>query len=178
MTWLVLALVVVGAVILVAGLGSHSTKSTASTGSQPAAAQSTAAAGAIADVAAGRATLIDVRTPAEFAAGHANGAVNFDVAKIEAGQLPAVAKNAKIYVYCRTGVRAGMAQSILQRSGYTDVRVSAASGIGLPPADRPPDQELHVATDPGTTPIGVLAMSASSGAAHRTGCSHGSVAYP
>ena len=121
-TWLVLALVVVGAVILVAGLGSNSTKSTASSGSQPAAAQSTAAAGAIADVAAERATLIDVRTPAEFAAGHAKGAVNFDLAKMEAGQLPAVARNAKIYVYCRTGVRAGIAQSILQRSGYSDVR--------------------------------------------------------
>ena len=69
--WPALALVVVGAVILVAQLGSHSTKSTASTGSQPAAAQPPAASGAIADVAAGRATLIDVRTPAEFAAGHA-----------------------------------------------------------------------------------------------------------
>ena len=120
-TWLVLALVVVGAGILVAGLGNHSARSTTSTGSQPAIAQPTAAAGAIADVAAGRATLIDVRTPAEFAAGHAKGAANFDVTKMEAGQLPAVAKSATIYVYCRTGVRAGMAQSILQRSGYSDV---------------------------------------------------------
>ena len=65
--------------------------------------------------------MIDVRTPAEFAAGHAKGAVNFDVTKMEAGRLPAVARSAKIYVYCRTGVRAGIAQSILQRSGYTDV---------------------------------------------------------
>ncbi len=126
--WLALALVVLGAVILVAGLGGHSTKSTASTGSPPAAVQPTAAAGAIADVAAGRATLIDVRTPAEFAAGHATGAVNFDVTKMEAGQLPAVAKTAQIYVYCRTGVRAGMAQSILQRAGYTDVR--SIGGLG------------------------------------------------
>ncbi|MGZ6662781.1 MAG: rhodanese-like domain-containing protein [Solirubrobacteraceae bacterium] len=30
-------------------------------------------------------------------------------------------KNATIYVYCRTGVRAGMARSILQHSGYSDV---------------------------------------------------------
>jgi phage shock protein E len=120
-TWLALALVGVGAVILVAQLGSHSTKSTASTGSQPAAAQPPAASGAIADVAARRATLVDVRTPAEFAAGHAKGAINFDVAKMEAGRLPPVARSAKIYVYCRTGVRAGIAQSILQRSGYTDV---------------------------------------------------------
>ena len=114
-----LALVVVGAGILVAGCGSHS--ATSATGSQPTIAQPTAAASAIADVAAGRATLIDVRTPAEFAAGHAKGAINFDVTKMEAGRLPAVAKSAKIYVYCRTGVRAGMAQSILQHSGYTDV---------------------------------------------------------
>ena len=120
-TWLVLALVVVGAGIPVAGCGGHSATSATSTGSQPTIAQPTAAASAIADVAAGRATLIDVRTSAEFAAGHAKGAVNFDVMKMEAGQLPAAAKSAKIYVYCRTGVRAGMAQSILQHSGYSDV---------------------------------------------------------
>ncbi len=120
-TGLVLALVVVGAGILAAGCGSHSATNTTSTASQPTIAQPTAAASAIADVAAGRATLIDVRTPAEFAAGHAKGAINFDVTKMEAGRLPAVAKNATIYVYCRTGVRAAMAQALLQHSGYSDV---------------------------------------------------------
>jgi phage shock protein E len=80
-----------------------------------------AAAAAVADVTAGRAVLIDVRTPAEYASGHAKAAINFDVAKMMSGRLPNVPRTRRIYVYCHSGKRAALAQSILQQRGYTDV---------------------------------------------------------
>ncbi len=76
---------------------------------------------AISEVAAGKAVLIDVRTPAEFASGHAKGAINFDSVNVEAGQLPDVAKNAKVYLYCHSGRRAGIVLSIMQKNNFTDV---------------------------------------------------------
>lgn len=69
----------------------------------------------------GAALLLDVRTDAEWAAGHAAPAVHFDLARLQNGELPSVPKNTPIYVYCRTGHRAGEAQTILSRAGYTNV---------------------------------------------------------
>lgn len=76
---------------------------------------------AISEVPAGKAVLIDVRTPAEFASGHAKDAINFDSVKVEAGQLPDVAKNAKVYLYCHSGRRAGIVLSSMKSAGFTDV---------------------------------------------------------
>lgn len=76
---------------------------------------------AITDVDAGDATLIDVRTQEEWDEGHAPQAQRFELARLEAGELPDVPKDAKIYVYCRTGNRAGTAVTILEQAGYTDV---------------------------------------------------------
>jgi phage shock protein E len=76
---------------------------------------------AIAEVATGKAVLIDVRTPAEFAAGHAKGAINFDSVNVEAGQLPEITTDKKIYLYCHSGRRAGIVMPIMQKAGYTDV---------------------------------------------------------
>jgi len=79
------------------------------------------AAAAVADVTAGRAVLIDVRTPAEYAGEHAKAAINFDVAKMIRGELPHVPKTTRIYLYCHSGKRAALAQSILRQRGYSDV---------------------------------------------------------
>ncbi|MBW4062064.1 rhodanese-like domain-containing protein [Candidatus Saccharibacteria bacterium] len=76
---------------------------------------------AISEVAAGKATLIDVRTPAEYAAGHAKGAINFDSVNVQAGQLPNMSKSTKVYVYCHSGSRAAIVQPIMQQAGFTDV---------------------------------------------------------
>lgn len=67
------------------------------------------------------AKLIDVRTPEEYAAGHFAGATNFDSVKVEAGQYPEVAKNAKVYLYCRSGHRAGIVLAAMKKVGFTDV---------------------------------------------------------
>lgn len=75
----------------------------------------------VAQVESGQAALIDVRTDAEWDAGHAAPAMHFDLALLQAGEMPSLPKNAAVYVYCRTGVRAGEAKTILEENGYTNV---------------------------------------------------------
>ncbi len=75
----------------------------------------------VAQVESGHAVLIDVRTDAEWDAGHAAPATHFDLARLEAGEMPSLPKNVAIYVYCRTGHRAGEAKTILEQDGYMNV---------------------------------------------------------
>jgi len=67
------------------------------------------------------ARVVDVRTPAEFAAGHVPGAVNVPYDEIErrAGELGA--KETPLLLYCRSGRRSGIAGEALHRLGFTRV---------------------------------------------------------
>jgi rhodanese-related sulfurtransferase len=76
---------------------------------------------AVADVGAGKAVLLDVRRDDEWAAGHAKGAVHFELAKLEAGELPDIPKDAVVYVHCAAGARAQKAKEILEQNGWTNV---------------------------------------------------------
>ena len=67
------------------------------------------------------ALLIDVREPDEFAADHAENAKNIPLGDIEAGKLTEATKTVKVYVYCRSGKRAGVAKTALEKQGYTNV---------------------------------------------------------
>ncbi|MCA9325810.1 rhodanese-like domain-containing protein [Candidatus Saccharibacteria bacterium] len=67
------------------------------------------------------AVLYDVRTPEEYASGHFASAANFSLQQMQAGQLPSVSKDTKIYVYCHSGNRSSQATAILQNAGYTNV---------------------------------------------------------
>ena len=67
------------------------------------------------------ALLIDVREPDEFAADHAENAKNTPLGDIEAGKLTKANMTVKIYVYCRSGKRAGVAKTALEKQGYTNV---------------------------------------------------------
>lgn len=63
--------------------------------------------------------VLDVRTPEEFAAGHVPGAINVPHDQVEArlGELrPFQGKD--VVVYCRSGRRAGMALSVLEKAGF------------------------------------------------------------
>ena len=70
-----------------------------------------------------RLTIIDVRTPEEFAAGHIDGAVNLD---LEGGQFSTLIvdlpKNEAYLVYCHTGRRSALAADTMAKAGFTDVR--------------------------------------------------------
>lgn len=65
--------------------------------------------------------LIDVRTPEEYQTGHFASAINFDSVDIDAGKTPNIPKNAKIFLYCRTGHRAGNSLAKLKAAGFTNV---------------------------------------------------------
>lgn len=65
--------------------------------------------------------LLDVRTPEEFAEGHVRGAINVELAHIEAVREQISDLDQHVYVYCRSGARSGRAVSFMQQLGYTHV---------------------------------------------------------
>ena len=67
------------------------------------------------------AQLLDVRTAEEFDSGHFAGAINLDVEDIIAGKLPDAAKDAQLYVYCRSGNRSAQAVSLLKQAGFNNI---------------------------------------------------------
>lgn len=79
-----------------------------------------AASGILAELASRK--VIDVRTPAEFAAGHIKGAVNIDVEGSEFdAQINALPKGEAYLVYCRSGNRSKTAAGIMKAAGFTNV---------------------------------------------------------
>lgn len=73
------------------------------------------------------ATIIDVRSPQEFAAEHYPNAINIPLDQIaqKVDELKGLPK--PIVAYCRSGNRSGMAISILKQYGISD----AINGGGL-----------------------------------------------
>lgn len=69
----------------------------------------------------GGAIFYDVRTPEEYAASHFGDTQNLPLQAIQAGRLPAVEKDAKIYVHCQSGNRSAQAAQLLRAAGYTNV---------------------------------------------------------
>ncbi|MDV7186932.1 rhodanese-like domain-containing protein [Lutibacter sp. TH_r2] len=67
-------------------------------------------------------TLIDIRTPREFAQGYIEGAVNinyYDRAFIE--QISKFDKSKPIFIYCRSGSRTSSASKKISNLGFTQV---------------------------------------------------------
>ena len=81
-------------------------------------------------------TLIDVRTPAEFAEGHLDGAINIPVElPTFMAQVNLLDPDADYLVYCRTGRRAEIAIEYMDTLGMTTTNLgsleaaSAATGV-------------------------------------------------
>ena len=67
-------------------------------------------------------TVIDVRPPAEYAAGHVAGAQNIDVEAADFGsRIAALDKKTPYLVYCHSGRRSGIAASQMAAAGFTDI---------------------------------------------------------
>jgi len=66
--------------------------------------------------------VIDVRTEQEWQAGHLDGAILIPHNRVEK-EIAAVApdKRTRIYLYCRTGRRTGLAFEVLKKAGYEDL---------------------------------------------------------
>lgn len=69
----------------------------------------------------GQAKLVDVRSPGEFASGHAKGAMNIPVQEIVSKSVLLGDKSRAVIVYCRSGNRSAQAASILKQQGFMDV---------------------------------------------------------
>lgn len=77
-------------------------------------------------MAAGKITLLDVREPYEYAAGHVKGAVNVPLGSLQ-GKLDRYARDAEIYVICHSGSRSASAVRLMKRAGFTNV-INVAGG--------------------------------------------------
>ncbi len=66
-------------------------------------------------------TLIDVRTPEEFAIGAIEGAVNIPVDDLRS-RLTEIDRDKPVVVYCGVGLRGYLASNILKQNGFSDVR--------------------------------------------------------
>jgi phage shock protein E len=89
-----------------------------------------APAGVVAGKLEAGATVVDVRTQAEFRGGAYQGAINVPLGELSSsfGRIP---KDRPVVVYCASGARSAMAARILRRAGYADV--SNAGGLGQMP---------------------------------------------
>lgn len=67
------------------------------------------------------ATLLDVRTPGEYAHEHIEGAINIplDLLPFRLHEVRAMTK--PIMVYCHSGGRSGLAVTLLQQNGISEV---------------------------------------------------------
>ena len=92
------------------------------------------------------ATLVDVRTPEEFAAGHVKGAVNINFKKRTfPDYINAIAKDKPVAIYCRSGNRSGKAALIMQSLGFKEV-IDLASGYkGWVAAEKEVEKEDNAA---------------------------------
>jgi len=73
--------------------------------------------------------LLDVRTPAEFSAGHIAGAVNVDVQSSSFAKAVATLSKSKSYaIYCHSGNRSKAAMTAMQQSGFSHL-FDLAGGI-------------------------------------------------
>jgi rhodanese-related sulfurtransferase len=76
------------------------------------------------------ALVIDVRDPAEFAAGHVLGAKNLPLSRLDSpGADVAKRKERPVIVYCDGGERAAKAAAALRKQGFTRV-ANLSGGIG------------------------------------------------
>ncbi len=66
-------------------------------------------------------TLVDVRTPDEYALGYISGAVNIPVDDLRA-RMSEIPADKPVLLYCGVGLRGYLASNILKENGYRDVR--------------------------------------------------------
>jgi phage shock protein E len=84
----------------------------------------------IPDLLRGGAQVVDVRSPDEFASGHATGSRNIPLSDLDRG-AKTLDPNRWVIVCCASGTRSGIARRALQRFGFTKV-LNGGSWRNLP----------------------------------------------
>lgn len=101
--WIVILVLAVVVVVLKFGLGASGTGAAAKAKIQQGA------------------RVVDVRTPAEYGAGHYEGATNIPLQELQ-GRLAELGDRQKpLVVYCASGMRSAQAAKLLVAAGFTDV---------------------------------------------------------
>ena len=85
----------------------------------------------------GRVRVIDVRTIAEWNAGHIKQAEHFPLSDILAGPLPRAEKGEELVLQCGTGYRSNIAASVLRQAGYKHVKSLAGGAFAWSNAGYP-----------------------------------------
>jgi rhodanese-related sulfurtransferase len=136
-----LALSLVAAFVLVAaGCGGGSSGATAgeTTAGASSAVTLVSPADAQALIEGGDVEVVDVRTPAEFAEGHLDGATLVDFYEPDfADRIAELDRDREYVVYCRSGNRSSQATAMMAARGFTDVNdvdggIVAWEAAGLP----------------------------------------------
>jgi rhodanese-related sulfurtransferase len=65
--------------------------------------------------------VVDVRTPAEYAAGHLPGAVNVPFDEVQRRAAEIGPPDAPVLLYCRSGRRSAIATDTLRKLGYGEI---------------------------------------------------------
>jgi phage shock protein E len=82
--------------------------------------------------------VLDVRTPVEYEAGHVPSALNIPYTELSDRLSEiSIAKQGAVVVYCKSGRRAGFAETVLREAGFTGLLhlegdMSAWQAAGLP----------------------------------------------
>jgi Rhodanese-related sulfurtransferase len=71
--------------------------------------------------------VIDIRTPAEWAAGHITGSINLPLSQLKQ-HLDRVPHNSRVAIHCAGGYRSSIATSLLSQRGISDI-IELAGGI-------------------------------------------------
>lgn len=69
----------------------------------------------------GGARLVDVRSPAEHAAGHIEGSINVPVGELPRRLGELGDKSHPVVLYCASGMRSASAAGVLRRAGFAEV---------------------------------------------------------
>ncbi|MFK7952738.1 MAG: rhodanese-like domain-containing protein [Ekhidna sp.] len=74
----------------------------------------------MAELLANGATIVDVRSKAEYASGHLNKSINIPLDQLKTG-LNKLDKNKPVITCCASGMRSASAKSILKSNGFENV---------------------------------------------------------
>ncbi len=104
--------------------------------------------------------VIDVRQPAEYEEGHIPGAINIPLREL-AANVDKIPTDQAVYVYCKSGFRAGVAVSAIRLMGYDNVLAYKDSWVKWTEAGEEVSTdavEAEVFGDPGFAPELVAAV--------------------
>ncbi len=106
------------------------------------------------------ALVIDVRQPAEYEEAHIPGAVNIPLREL-AANVDKIPTDRQVFVYCKSGYRAAVANSSLRMMGYDNTLSFSGSWLAWTAAEEETSTEVveaEVVGDPGFAPELVAAV--------------------